>query len=335
MKKKFIAKYKKRRRHKKIKYALLTILLLGSFVFSIYYCNKIAVPLTNEEFLRILLSESNHHLDHPYSKHSIMTKVVKFLSNVNFDNPATILNQNYLGLTTTNEEVDQDENLEDLEEMSQYVNDPYPDKEVKEPKVYIYNTHQLENYTASNLAEYNVQPNVMMGSYILREKLNDLGIPSMVEEGNVNDILQMNNWNYAASYEVTKMFMLDAIEKNPSLEYFIDFHRDSVSRDITHQTIDDKNYARVLFIVGMENPTYEANLKITTEINNLIDEQYPGLSRGIYKKEGPGVNGVYNQDVSPNTILIEVGGVDNTIEEVLNTTEVFADIFHQYLEGKK
>ena len=43
------------------------------------------------------------------------------------------------------------------------------------------------------------------------------------------------------------------------------------------------------------------------------------------KKTGANVNGVYNQDLSPNCILIEVGGVDNTIEEVNNTMDAIAD----------
>lgn len=331
MKKKFIAKRRKKRTIHKIKYTLYCLLFLIFFVVSIVSCQKIQFSMSNEEFLRNIIYQSNHHIPYQYDKKSIMTKVMKFFSNVNLDNPATILNQTYTGLTEGSQDLDSQENLDELEEASEYIEDPYPNNEVSEPRVYIYNTHQLENYSASNLAEYNVNPNVMMGSYILREKLNNLGIPSMVEEQNVTELLRLNNWNYAQSYQVTKMLMQDAKEKNPSLEYFIDFHRDSVKRDITFKTIGDKNYARILFIVGMENPNYQANLALTTELNNRLEEKYPGLSRGIYKKEGPGVDGVYNQDVSPNVILVEMGGVDNTIEEVLNSTEVFAEIFYDYL----
>lgn len=324
MKKKFIAKHRKKQKRKLkiILYLLLFILLL---LLSFSLSKKINIPMTNEEFLRKLIYQSNHNIDYRFDKRNIVTKVMKFFTNINLDNPATILNHNYIGLTEVSEDLD---NLEKLQETSKYVSDPYPENVVTKPRVYIYNTHQLENYQASNLAEYNVQPTVMMGSYILREKLNNLGVSSMVEEGNVTDVLQMNNWSYSYSYEVTKMFIKDAMEKNPTLEYFIDFHRDSVNRDITAMTIDDKNYARILFIVGMENPNYAANLSLTTKINNLLDERYPGLSRGIYKKEGPGVNGVYNQNLSPNTILVEMGGVGNTIDEVLNSTEVFAQVLY-------
>ena len=65
---------------------------------------------------------------------------------------------------------------------------------------------------------------------------------------------------------------------------------------------------------------------------NLFNEYYPGISRGIYKKEGPGVDGIYNQDISPNSILIEVGGYQNNIEEVFNTIEAISNILYIYIK---
>ena len=68
-------------------------------------------------------------------------------------------------------------------------------------------------------------------------------------------------------------------------------------------------------------------MEFTEKISQKINEKYPNLSKGIYQKEGPGVNGVYNQDFSPFTILVEMGGPENTIDEVLNTSLAFADCF--------
>ena len=76
------------------------------------------------------------------------------------------------------------------------------------------------------------------------------------------------------------------------------------------------------------------NLSTAEKINTIANKYYPGLSRGIYKKEGPGVDGIYNQDISPNSILIEVGGVDNNIDEVLNTTEAISNILYYYIKGE-
>ena len=62
-----------------------------------------------------------------------------------------------------------------------------------------------------------------------------------------------------------------------------------------------------------------------------ISEKYPGLSKGIYKKGGAGVNGVYNQDFSPYTILIEIGGEENTTTEVMNTTVALGEILSEVI----
>ena len=43
---------------------------------------------------------------------------------------------------------------------------------------------------------------------------------------------------------------------------------------------------------------------------------------------------IYNQDFDPNTILIEVGGQYNYIEEVNNSLKVFANVLYDYLKGE-
>ena len=125
--------------------------------------------------------------------------------------------------------------------------------------------------------------------------------------------------------------MLDKKNTFDSLKYYIDIHRDSVGRNLTTVKIGNKNYARILFVIGLEHENYQKNLDLANNINKMFDEYYPGLSRGIYKKEGPNVNGIYNQDISSNVMLIEVGGIDNNIEEVMNTINAISDILVKYI----
>lgn len=204
-------------------------------------------------------------------------------------------------------------------------------KDTKEPIVYIYNTHQKEEYTVEKNEPYNITPTVLTTSYMLEEQLLKHGIKSVVEESSVSEVLNKNKWKYASSYKVTKTFLEKAKEKYPSLKFYIDVHRDSVKYSITTKTINDKKYARVMFLIGLENKNYEENLKVTEAINNEVEKKYPGLSRGIYKKKGKGVNGVYNQDFSSNCILIEFGGNKNTIDEVYNTVIALGEIISNYI----
>lgn len=204
-------------------------------------------------------------------------------------------------------------------------------KDTKEPIVYIYNTHQKEEYTVEKNEPYNITPTVLTTSYMLEEQLLKHGIKSVVEESSVSEALNKNKWKYASSYKVTKTFLEKAKEKYPSLKFYIDVHRDSVKYSITTKTINDKKYARVMFLIGLENKNYEENLKVTETINDEVEKKYPGLSRGIYKKKGKGVNGVYNQDFSSNCILIEFGGNKNTIDEVYNTVIALGEIISNYI----
>lgn len=217
----------------------------------------------------------------------------------------------------------------DIENISLVNNE----EEVKsnEPLIYIYNTHDEEAYYNSYLNPYNIVPDVKLASYYFQERLKDLGIESVVEKRKIKDVLDKNGWNYRYSYNASRVYLEEVAKNNPSIEYFIDLHRDSVGKDKTTTVINGKSYARVMFLVGLEHENYQKNLDLATRLNELISQFDSTLSRGIYQKEGPGVNGIYNQDFSSKAILIEVGGQYNTIEEVANTIEVIARVLKDYL----
>lgn len=324
-----------------IKLAMYAFVIYLSYNISLFLMVKSHVDITNEEFLRILMKEGNHTMLYQYKPDKFMGKLLKLFTNIDLKNPVTILNHELNGIVAwdagsdgilSNKEYNDDyKDAEDLGKISEYIKDPNPVKQ-EEPVVYLYNTHQLENYSMSNLEAYNIKPNVMMTSYMLKEKLNDSGISTMVETNNVSDYLKNNNLKYYQSYKASRAFLNDAIAKYPTLNFFIDIHRDSAGKDVTTKTINNKSYARVLFVVGLENPGYESNLKHAQELHNRIEDAYPGLSRGIVTKKGKGVDGIYNQDVNPNIVLLECGGPENTIEEVMNTTEIFSEILIPYLK---
>ena len=204
-----------------------------------------------------------------------------------------------------------------------------------EPIIYIYNTHSDEEYSYKKNDVYNIAPTVKTASYILEDELKKLGINSIVEKENTIELLNQQNLPYSSSYKVSRTLMEKEKLKTDSLVYFIDLHRDSVKKNLTTATIDNKNYAKVMFLLGLENDNYLENKKVMTKMNDYLNTNYRGLSRGIYEKKGKGVNGVYNQDFSENTILIEVGGIDNTVEEVANSLEVIASMIYNYINDNK
>ena len=73
-------------------------------------------------------------------------------------------------------------------------------------------------------------------------------------------------------------------------------------------------------------------MQLAEKLKEKIKTYNDDLFRGIMKKSGAGVNGVYNQDFSPNTMLIEVGGQYNNISEVNNTLKVLAKILAEFIK---
>lgn len=329
---------KGKKKTSKFKIIFYLIIVYLSFAYTFYYSIKSSNTITNKEFINLILSKGNANINNDYSLINIVNDTVNFLFNIDFKSPSTILNKELLASGKKNNEIDimHDDDYSDMEELkkiSSYIEDPNP-VDINNPIIYIYNSHQLENYSNKSLDIYGITPNVLMASYILKEKLNTMGLSTVVETTNLTDFLNANGWNHASSYKASRLLILNNKSKYNTLKYFIDIHRDSVSKEVATININNKNYARILFVVGLEHDNYQKNLDNMDALNKLCEKYYPGLSRGIYKKSGPGVNGIYNQDINEFTMLIEVGSYTNTIDEVFNTIEALSNILYKYIKGE-
>lgn len=188
--------------------------------------------------------------------------------------------------------------------------------EVIKPKIYIYNTHQTEEYSNTNLVET---------TNFLKSELEALNVDVVIDDVNIKNILSENNLSYKDSYKITRKL----IESKNINEFgmIIDLHRDSSKKSVTTTSINNINYARVMFVVGGSHNTYKNNYNLMDELNKRIKSINPNLTRGIFLRK----NSHYNQDLSNNIILIELGGVENTKEEVNNTVKVLSKVIADYL----
>lgn len=194
------------------------------------------------------------------------------------------------------------------------------------PIVYIYNTHDTEKYSVPFISDYSVTPTVKMVSYIFKEHLNNEGISVLVENKKIKDYLTKHKLNYYGCYDASRSYIKEA-SKNNDFKILIDLHRDSVKYKQTLYTKDNKKYAKVMFVVTTKHKSYKKNLKFAEYLDNKLNQNYKGLSRGIYKRSDV----IFNQDLNNNAILIELGGVDNQIEELNNTLEILSKIIKEYL----
>lgn len=194
------------------------------------------------------------------------------------------------------------------------------------PIVYIYNTHDTEKYSVPFISDYSVTPTVKMASYIFKEHLNNEGISVLVENKKIKDYLTKHKLNYYGCYDASRSYIKEA-SKNNDFKILIDLHRDSVKYKQTLYTKDNKKYAKVMFVVTTKHKSYKKNLKFAEYLDDKLNKDYKGLSRGIYKRSDV----IFNQDLNDNAILIELGGVDNQIEELNNTLEILSKIIKEYL----
>ena len=312
---------KKAKLKMRFKYRIIGYAFIMYIVYQLTFNTIINYKLvnTNEEFIKILLIDSNYHMLYEKNASTLMTKLFSKIVNVN--EPVSLLNNIfYLKPNKINEQM-------------AYVNNPKIDtsKLEKETEVFLYNTHQGETYQGQ--VNYSITPGVMMASYLLQEKLLKNNVKALVMDENIIEYMNINNMNHAKSYEASRVFLKEALDKNKSLKLVIDIHRDSISKESSTVIINNKKCAKILFVIGEEYQTYKQNLEMTEKINKKIDEKYPGLSRGIMTKGGKGNNGIYNQDLSPIITLLELGSEENTIDEVLNTLDLISEIIGEYING--
>jgi stage II sporulation protein P len=303
MKKRF--KGKRKRKFKKKVFLIIIALIIFNFTFN----SKKSIP--SLKLLNLFIDTSKFD--------------IKNLNNRDFILKYT------LGINENNEKDDKGSIQGDI---LVEVNPTVENKENEKPLVYIYNTHQSETYHKDLVEAYNISPTVMLTSYMLQEELISLGIPTIVEKGSIKDVLNKNKWIYKDSYKASRILLEKAYNDYPSLKVFIDIHRDSSKYQNTTYKNKNKNYAKVLFVVGLDYDGYKTNLDSANSLNEILKEENPYISRGVYKKTGKGVNGVYNQNFKPNTFLIEIGGQYNNIEEVKNTISYLAKSIFIYIKEK-
>lgn len=330
---------KRKLNFKIFKFLFLILIVICSYFFTInYYAGK-NMDLTDEEYVKLLLNQTYKTGKSNYT--FIVNESLKLISRFDLTKPETMLDSKIVNSVNSETNLvsaikdetggEDDYSVDTYEKLTSYISNPN-NKEVQNPEVYIYNTHQLETYSNGGLENYNITPNIMMMSYLLSEKLNKSGIPTIAEDTNMAEFMRISNIKSSELYATSRILIDNARSKYPSLKYFIDVHRDSVSKDITTCEINGKKYARILFVVGSSNPNYAENEKVARAIDDISDELYPCMSRGIYKRGVEGWVRAYNQDISKDAMLIEVGGKENEMQEVLNTIDALSNVLKKYIK---
>lgn len=200
------------------------------------------------------------------------------------------------------------------------------------PVVAIYHTHATESYLpelkktkASEAFSDDLSKTVVRVGEMLAQELERTYRIPVLHSKTVHDAESRVGAYYRSEATVTAIR-----EKYPDCKVLVDIHRDSQPKGLTGVTIGGKPYARLLLVVGTENPNWVSNYNFSRQIINKLEERYPGITRGILY-----ASAVYNQKYSPLAILVEAGGIDNTFEECRNSMQALAWALASVITGSE
>ncbi|WP_158553358.1 stage II sporulation protein P [Peribacillus saganii] len=216
------------------------------------------------------------------------------------------------------------------------INMKSPKKNVGNKEAFIYFSHNRESFLPyfSNATKpemaYHSAFNVSLVGERLGKALKHYGIRNNVSDADIITMLNEMNLDFGHSYDMSRQLVLEEKKKNHHAEIFFDIHRDALRKENTTAVINGKAYAQILFVVGTGHPNYQANLEFANTLHRLLVANYPGLSKGVLLKDNTQGNGVYNQDLSPKSVIVEIGGVDNKLDELYRTADALAHMVSQY-----
>ena len=186
--------------------------------------------------------------------------------------------------------------------------------------VALYTTHNAEDYPTGGrqLRLEGQNAGVAEVAYEMQQELERGGIPVARSE-TINDY---PDWN--RSYINSAQTAHQLIAANNRLQLILDIHRDVLpNRKNSVVKINGQEVARVLIIVGtndrLPHPNWRLNWDMANRLNEIMEEMYPGLSRGVRAQKGR-----YNQHLHPGALLIEVGSDRNSRNEALRAAPYLA-----------
>lgn len=217
------------------------------------------------------------------------------------------------------------------------------------PAVFIYHSHGTEAFLGAIPAGAGVNPNVSGFSADPSRSIIRVGdeVQGILEDEygiGVIHAADLFDWqegrvtrigSYYRSLQMLENFRgsgRSIIEEHPSLRVVIDLHRDAIPRKMSVTDVGGETVARLLFIVGTRHhghPGWETNLCFATVLHELAEERYPGISRGVMQRPGDR----FNQHILPGALLIEVGSVENTLDEALRSARIVAELVHGAISG--
>ena len=210
-------------------------------------------------------------------------------------------------------------------------------KDQNVPQILIYHSHSQEAFADSR--EGMEEDTILgVGDY-LTEILTEQYKYQVLHVREAFD-MKSGELDRSKAYDYAREYLEPVLAENENIQVVIDLHRDGVPEDRKLVTeVNGKPTAQILFYNGLSytnqsgsleylpNPYIQDNLAFSFQLEYEAAEYYPDFYRGIYL-----AGYRYNLHMRPRSILLEAGAQTNTVQEVKNAMEPFADILNRVLE---
>ena len=210
-----------------------------------------------------------------------------------------------------------------------------------EPQVLVMHTHATESYRMSEGLWYDPADtsrntdtayNMCAVGRVITDTLNAAGINTLHDE-TLNDCP-----SYTGSYDNSRAVVQQYLAQYPSIKIVLDVHRDAIESDGTRMapvvTVDGRKAAQVMLICGCDNgstvklPNWRQNLRFAAAWESAMEGMYPGFTRPVLFSYR-----FYNQDLTTGSLLIEIGGHGNNLNEALYAGQLAAKALAALLTG--
>ncbi|WP_238602193.1 stage II sporulation protein P [Lysinibacillus parviboronicapiens] len=214
-------------------------------------------------------------------------------------------------------------------------------EQTKDPfKVLLLFTHSHEAYEPivqavnGKVATSHETTNIFSLQDMIVNHFNVNGLQTDVLDVDVMKEIKLEGRGYHEAYNVMRPHLSKHLETN-KYDLILDLHRDSLKHDRTTLTLNGENYAKIALVVGAEHVNYRWNTAYAESLSTTLNSIVPNISKGVISKSGDGVDGRYNQDLAKQMMIVEVGGIGNTEEEINRTIAVLGKAIAKAFAAEK
>lgn len=188
------------------------------------------------------------------------------------------------------------------------------------PEVLIYSSHTAEAFGETGGFSNDMEKNILGVGALIEKELEEYYGISVIHDKT------MYAADYNNAYKRSREGVQSYLNKYGDFKFILDLHRDGgPKRENVTMNINGESVARVMFGNGKNNPNYAHSNETINRMIEDLNKNFPGLSRGIVTYNRAKSNS-YNQDLSKNAYLMEVGSEKCTPEEAKNTAKYIARI---------